>query len=251
MAYRYTNTDKWNDAWFVSLNKNQKLLFLYLCDNCDIAGFIEINFKRWQSDLGFNSNEIEGATKGLERGLILSNTNDCYYIKNFLKHQKNIPLNERNNAHLGILKRFDIYKNKFDINNINDFILAPSEPLSRGYGKGKGKSSIIINTWRDDFEIYKTQLRNAYNELIKNNDWISKCEKYNPNVNILLTIEKACVNYWATEAGWKKKKSTKTIDIDWESTLTNAISQPTNRVYLEKQKFGEPKQQTNIFRTTD
>lgn len=120
--------------------------------------------------------------------------------------------------------------------------------------KNNNKEEIVNNnllSWRDDFEIYKTQLRNAYNELIKNNDWISKCEKYNPNVNILLTIEKACVNYWATEAGWKKKKSTKTIDIDWESTLTNAISQPTNRVYLEKQKFGEPKQQTNIFRTTD
>ena len=43
MAYRFTDTNKWHDAWFSSLKPLEKLLFNYLCDNCDIAGFIEIN----------------------------------------------------------------------------------------------------------------------------------------------------------------------------------------------------------------
>jgi hypothetical protein len=141
MAYRFTNTEKWADAWFSMLTKNQKLLFLYLCDNCDIAGFIEVNYKRWQSDLDFNSAEIKGASEGLARGLIYSDSGDCIFIRNFLKHQKNLPLNEKNNAHNGIIKRFDIYKNKFKIDNIELFINQDVKPLARGLGKGNGKGN--------------------------------------------------------------------------------------------------------------
>ena len=65
MSYRFTNTDKWNDSWFCELTQIQKLLFIYLCDNCDIAGFIEINYRRWANDLNSSNETIEGACKGL------------------------------------------------------------------------------------------------------------------------------------------------------------------------------------------
>jgi hypothetical protein len=120
-----------------------KLLFIYLCDNCDIAGFIELNQKRWASDMGTDIRTIEGARQGLGRGLIYSNTKDCIYIKNFLKHQKNLPLNEKNNAHLGIIKRFGLYSLKFSIQNINEFIKGAGEglasPTGNGNGNGNGK----------------------------------------------------------------------------------------------------------------
>ena len=122
MAYRFTNTEKWQDVWFSNLSQIQMLLFLYLCDNCDIAGFIEINIKRWSSDLGSSPATIEGALKGLERGLVFSTNFECIYVKNFLKHQKNLPLNENNKAHLGILKRFELYSQKFNIQDVNEFI---------------------------------------------------------------------------------------------------------------------------------
>jgi len=133
MAYRYTNTEKWNDSWFSNLKPNEKLLFIYLYENCDIAGFVELNIKRWSTDLGYDKKIIEGALKGLQRGLIHSNLNDCIYIRTFLKHQKNLPLNpEKNMAHRGIIKRFDVYKNKFNIQNIIslNFYLIKSRVLS-------------------------------------------------------------------------------------------------------------------------
>jgi hypothetical protein len=139
MAYRYTNTDKWGDSWFARLKPIEKLLFTYLCDNCDIAGFIELNPKKWASDIGLNTKQTEGALKGLGRGLIYSETNDCIFIRNFLKHQKNLPLNEKNNAHAGILKRFELYSYKFKINgNLNEFIEGASKGLVSPYGKGNG-----------------------------------------------------------------------------------------------------------------
>ncbi|NMB81910.1 MAG: hypothetical protein GYA14_08835, partial [Ignavibacteria bacterium] len=65
MAYRFTNTDKWADSWFANLKPIEKLLFIYLYENCDIAGFIEINLKRWAVDIGAELKTIEGALKGL------------------------------------------------------------------------------------------------------------------------------------------------------------------------------------------
>lgn len=141
MAYRFTNTEKWSDAWFSGLKQIEMLLFVYLCDNCDIAGFIELNIKRWSNDLNSSNETIEGALKGLARGLIVSKSNDCIFLRNFLKHQKNLPLNENNKAHLGILKRFEIYKQKFDIENINEFIEGASKGLASPLGIGNGKGN--------------------------------------------------------------------------------------------------------------
>ena len=130
MAPRYSNTDKWNDSWFSKLKPLEKLLFMYLCDSCDIAGFMEVNLKRWASDIGTTQKSIQGALMGLQRGLITSITKDCIYIRNFLKHQKNLPLNpEKNMCHRGIIKRFEQFSYKFDIQNNMKFIEGASKGL--------------------------------------------------------------------------------------------------------------------------
>lgn len=95
-------------------------------------------------------------------------------------------------------------------------------------------SGLEINsarTWKNDFGVYKEGLRETYNALRSDSQWLEQQRKYHPGVDILLTLEKACVNYWATEAGWKHKKSQRSAEIDWRRTLTNAISQPQNKVY--------------------
>ena len=249
MAYRFTNTDKWNDSWFSELKQLEKLLFMYMCDNCDIAGFIEININRFSTDLCSSKDTIKGALKGLERGLIFSESEDCVYVKNFLKHQKNLPLNEKNKAHLGIIKRFELYKNKFKISNIEEFINQDFKPLQRGYGIGIGNItdniiSLKDETWRENFEIYKSELRTEYNKLKSDKEWIIERENYHPNLDILLSLKKACVDYWATEAGWKKKKASKTKKIDWKSTLNTALTLKSNQVYKQS-KNGKIDTSTN------
>lgn len=37
MANRFTVTEKWQDPWFRRLGVNEKLLFMYFCDTCEIA----------------------------------------------------------------------------------------------------------------------------------------------------------------------------------------------------------------------
>ena len=132
MAYRFTNTEKWDDHWFSSLKQIEMLLFMYLCDNCDIAGFAEVNLKRWAVDLNSTPDTIEAALKGLDRGIVFSKDHDAIFLRNFLKHQKNLPLNKNNKAHVGILRRFELYRQKFNIEDINLFIESPIVAPSKG-----------------------------------------------------------------------------------------------------------------------
>jgi hypothetical protein len=113
MAYRYSDTLKWQDEWFVDLSSIEKLLFLYLYDNCDIAGFFELSYRKISFDLGCKEEQVKGALKGLNKGVFLSDDGKCLLVKNFIKHQKNLPLNPENKAHIGILKRVSLYIQKF------------------------------------------------------------------------------------------------------------------------------------------
>lgn len=238
MAYRYTNTEKWQDAWFSSLDQMQMLLFIYLCDNCDIAGFIELNYKRWANDLSSSVKTIEGACKGLARGLIYSNTNDCIFIRNFIKHQKNLPLNPNNKAHQGIIKRFDLYSKKFNIQDIKEFIQRGFEGATKGLQSptGNGNGICIVDTWRTNFEIYKQELRDAYLKIYEDEEWVKARKEYHPNVDIYKSIEKVCVEYWSLEKGWKKKKASKSEQIDWPATFMNSLNFKENRVYEQNRK---------------
>lgn len=153
------------------------------------------------TDISLLYNEIEGlkkrlATQGITQGQHTPNTN--------IKNGKNIN------------------------------IISPSIPQTgeavttvpdAGVNPGKEKEK----TWRDDYNIYLALVRNAYRAIRDDKALLEKQRKYYPNVDIMLSIEKACTNYWATESGWKKKKSGRSKDIDMKMTLINAIS--INKVY--------------------
>ena len=61
---------------------------------------------------------------------------------------------------------------------------------------------------------------------------LAHLEKHYPGVNIKLSLEKACTNFWATDAGWKHKKKSRAKEIDMRMTLINAIDK--NKVYYGK-----------------
>lgn len=87
-------------------------------------------------------------------------------------------------------------------------------------------------TWRNDYATYLRLVEEAKNALLQDKEMMAKQQSYYPGVNITLSIEKACTNYWATEAGWKNKKGKRSKDINMKMTLVNAIK--SNRVYETK-----------------
>jgi len=91
------------------------------------------------------------------------------------------------------------------------------------------KKDSDIKTWKTDFEIYLSELRKEYSEIIKDKEYISRLEEYHPKLNIILSIEKSCFSYWATNEGWQNKKKKKTETIDWRSTFSKTLT--LNAVY--------------------
>jgi len=152
MPRRFTVTEKWTqDKWFMELDAPSKLMFIYLYENCDCAGFWEINIKEAAYRIALNEETVYQAFKDVEK---------CYVrddrfcaIVSFLHHQRNLPLNPENKAHIGILNRLISHPGLYEALKIrweskgyihsertlfNQENQAPSKPLPRGYGKGNG-----------------------------------------------------------------------------------------------------------------
>lgn len=107
---RNTNTKKWDDVWFSELSPHAKLVFIFLCDNCDNAGVYEINRKFMVFLIGLSNQELDIAIKELDRkSYILSGNKKMLWLNNFLKWQKKIPLNYKNNNHKQIITLLEYY----------------------------------------------------------------------------------------------------------------------------------------------
>ncbi len=52
MARRMTDTAKWDDDWFMNLSPSAKLLWFYLCDQCDHAGIWKVNRRLVEFKIG-------------------------------------------------------------------------------------------------------------------------------------------------------------------------------------------------------
>ena len=102
MPKRFTDSEKWKDPWFRKLPQLSKLLFLYLCDECDIAGFWEIDLDRAAFDIGSTSKALVTAMEPLQSRY---ETNGIHlWLRKFIRFQGNYPLNPKVPAHKGIVK---------------------------------------------------------------------------------------------------------------------------------------------------
>lgn len=102
MAKRFTDTDKWKDEWFCNLTATQKLLWFYICDECDGAGVWKVNLKLASFCIG-----VEVVTADLaafEWGKrIIDLGNGRLWITGFLKFQYT-TLSPKNKAHIGMMR---------------------------------------------------------------------------------------------------------------------------------------------------
>jgi hypothetical protein len=139
MAKRFTDTSKWRDKWFRGLNPSEKVLFLYLVDNCDNAGFIEIDYELWAFQIGVEESDVENAFPSLKK--VVEKVGEWCWISTFLHHQKNLPLNPGNNAHKQIISLLEMNKNKFLSSLKYKEFLGANMGLNSSIGKGKGKGN--------------------------------------------------------------------------------------------------------------
>ncbi len=156
MAKRYTDTEKWNDAWFMDLGPDMKLFWLYLTDNCDHAGIWRVNIRL----AGFVTG-IEGLTKekALEAfGDRVLDLGEYWFLRKFVEFQYG-KLNPENKVHYSVLKVLA----KFGLDPAKDLaspLVDPTKDLARGLvGPTKDLTSPLVGAKDKDIYIYNNTLR--------------------------------------------------------------------------------------------
>ncbi len=218
MAYRFTDTVKWNDTWFCELKPLSKLLFLYLCDQCDIAGFLELNVKKISFDLGTGKQEVERSVKEVSNKLIYSKDKRFIFIKKFLQHQRNLPLKETNKAHIAIINLLNQNLQLFDFTSINQYFEGGSKgdrpPLGNGdsIGNGDSKGNRFIKPTIEEIASYCKERNNGINannffDFYESKGWMVGKNK--------VKDWKACVRTWESRNKQQQSES-KTLGVgEW------------------------------------
>lgn len=106
MARRYTDTDKWKDDWYLSLNNDMRIVWQYLVDNCSIAGI-------WKK--GFTLLNIVCNTRITEeefKQVFTPRVIDCgtfYFIPKFLKFQYPLGLTSDKPMIISVMKEVSFF----------------------------------------------------------------------------------------------------------------------------------------------
>lgn len=84
MAKRLTDTDKWKDEWYLSLNNNYRIVWQWLIDNCSHSGFCKpsISFLNFMCKVSVSEDEIIEAMDGR-----LIKVDKQWFIPKFIKFQ--------------------------------------------------------------------------------------------------------------------------------------------------------------------
>ncbi len=113
MAKRFTDTEKWKKPFIRSLKAPYKLLWLYVCDDCDHSGIWQVDIEVAQIRIGEKLDEQKALEYFGDKIIPLEN-NTKWFIPSFIEFQYPSGLSENNKAHTGIIKNLERYKQQID-----------------------------------------------------------------------------------------------------------------------------------------
>ena len=103
MGIRFTETEKWSDKLFRKWKPETKLLFLFILDNCDCAGFWEVDLEVAAFYIGLDVGTLTESFKELEDRFL--SDGKFIWVKSFLMHQKHDSFKPNDKVVIGILRR--------------------------------------------------------------------------------------------------------------------------------------------------
>ena len=107
MAKRFTDTEIWEQDWYIDLPSKYKLFWNYIKDKCDESGVWRPNKSLLQKIIGepVNFQEFLGFVNIGEKKRIVILPNERWFIYDFFKFQYGDKFNPKSNVHKGVLKR--------------------------------------------------------------------------------------------------------------------------------------------------
>jgi len=105
MAKRFTDTELWNQDWFIEMPSEYKLFYFYVKDACDHAGIFKVNLKMFCYINGVNisaEKAVEYFNKDKLR--IYEITSDRWLLVDFFAFQYGHKFNFNNKLHESVRK---------------------------------------------------------------------------------------------------------------------------------------------------
>lgn len=114
MGKRFTDTEKWKKPFIRGLQAPYKLLWLYICDDCDNAGIWQVDIEVAEIRVGEQLN-LQKALEVFGDKVIPIDNGSKWFIPSFIEFQYPSGLSENNKAHTGIIKILEKYQNQIDL----------------------------------------------------------------------------------------------------------------------------------------
>tara|TARA_Y100000590_G_scaffold188339_2_gene214669 strand:+ start:15646 stop:16242 length:597 start_codon:yes stop_codon:yes gene_type:complete len=139
MSSVFSAADKWEEPWHSKLSKRSKLLYDYLYDTADNAGFKGVNFSVWSGYTGLSETEIKSSLDELKEVVIIEN--DVAWLKDHIRYNRNEHINAKTNPMEKVRKAFLVnrnHKKAFALFSslVDSDLLSSSEPLNQGLNQG-------------------------------------------------------------------------------------------------------------------
>lgn len=113
MAKRFTDTERWKKPFIRSLQAPYKLLWFYICDDCDHAGIWQVDLDVAQIRIGEQFN-VKDALAAFGDKVISFDNGTKWFIPSFIEFQYG-ELKDNNRVHdsvIKILKKYNLIDNK-------------------------------------------------------------------------------------------------------------------------------------------
>jgi hypothetical protein len=133
MPKRFTDTEKWKKPFIRGLKAPYKLLWLYICDDCDHAGVWQVDLEVAQLRIGEKINEAD-AIRVFGDKIRVFEAGSKWFIPSFIDFQYPTGLNPANKAHAGVIQILKKYK-------LDE---APSKPLECPLQGAKDKDMDMV-----------------------------------------------------------------------------------------------------------
>ena len=268
MAKRFTDTELWNQDWFLDIPKDYKLFYFYMKDACNHAGIFKPNFRVFSAlnDCLIDSSEaLKFFNSDKERVLVLKNGR--WLIKDFFLFQYGTKLNNKNKCHQSVLKSLEDNNVKIDSLNNVEILEVKEIPLKPILKTSNELKTVKGNTEREEqfdkfWELYnkKVDKKKTMSKFLKLKDSdvkkIAETIKNYISINNDVKYRKNPLTYLNSEA-WNDEivsnnstnnfnSSEKVINLLNNSDLTNTIKKyKTNKEnikvrlneFLEKESF--------------
>jgi len=146
MVKRFTDTELWEEDWFISLPQSLQFFWIYLKDNCDHAGIWKPNMAKFTKLYGYEINlkeALENINNGKDR--ITPLKNGRWFLTGFIPFQYGSVLNLNSRMHLSVYQLLEL--NEVNLGSIRPQITL----IQRVKDKDKDKDKKEVEDVETDF----------------------------------------------------------------------------------------------------